>query len=319
MPCFGGCCAGKVARRGLLLVNFLNFIFGLAFIGTGAVSIQHVGAMKSGLDGYCLDWCNKVQCTTSVGCIDVKGCDCGNGQSSISFETFVAPGGGFVAVGVFSCLTAFLGCAGATRTTPSCLLAYMAIVCFIILLQFSFGIAAAVAETPYQVIDDIKAILIRDPTHIDWSFVSFAMPAACTAVKASHTDDEGVKTDIFRPACSFENICAPASLTDPAVEDWEADLTCCDPTCSQTALDENACRCNRWGPNGNPDKCIYGKYCMYSAFFNILTPVSGLALATIFFEVLAVCWALATWQSAKRGDYDQGGSNPAKEIPMDNM
>jgi hypothetical protein len=50
-----------------------------------------------------------------------------------------------------------------------------------------------------------------------------------------------------------------------------------------------------------------------------LTPVSGLALATIFFEVLAVCWALATWQSAKRGDYDQGGSNPAKEIPMDNM
>ena len=28
MACFGGCCAGKVARRGLLLVNFLNFIFG---------------------------------------------------------------------------------------------------------------------------------------------------------------------------------------------------------------------------------------------------------------------------------------------------
>jgi hypothetical protein len=33
------------------------------------------------------------------------------------------------------------------------------------------------ARRPYQVIDDIKAILIRDPTHIDWSFGSCWHPS----------------------------------------------------------------------------------------------------------------------------------------------
>ena len=52
--------------------------------------------------------------------------------------------------------------------------------------------------------------------------------------------------------------------------------------------------------------------------FNILSPVAGLALTTIFFEVIAMCWAIAVWQSAKRGDYDQGNAK-ANDIPMDNM
>lgn len=37
-------------------VTHLSLETGLAFIGTGAVSIQHVGIIKSTIDGYCSDW-----------------------------------------------------------------------------------------------------------------------------------------------------------------------------------------------------------------------------------------------------------------------
>jgi hypothetical protein len=302
--CCCPCCSGKAVRRGLLLINFLNFIFGIAFIGTGATSIAHVGVIKYQVDEMCRDWCDDIACSLQTGCDgDTRGCNCGTKQTTISFEEFSAPGAGLVAVGVFSCFVAFIGCFAATKTTNCYLLSYILIVCFIILLQFAFGIAAAVAQSPTSILMDFKHIIERAPGNTDWKTMEWFLPSRCLEVQQTYHN----KT-IYQPACTFDRMCRPSSIP----KTYDDRYKCCDTACSTRDMDNGECACV------HGDGCISGETCLYAAFFHMLTPVAGLALATLFFEVLAVCFAVSTHQAARRGEYDhQGGQH--KDVEMDTI
>jgi len=289
------------------MINFLNFIFGLAFIGTGAVSIRDVGGVKYQVDEMCKDWCDQIQCFQPECDADMdQGCNCGTMQTTISFVQFSAPGAGLVAVGVFSCMVAFIGCFAATRTTNCCLLSYILIVCFIILLQFAFGIAAAVAESPSAILMDFKAIVERNKM-TDWGTMSWILPSRCVEVEQIYNN----KT-IYEPACSFDRKCRPNSI--PAAYDRFDRFHCCDEECSTQDMVAGNCPCV------HGDGCLSGETCLYAAFFHIMTPIAGLALATIFLEVIAVCFAVSTYQASKRGEYDhQGGQQDQKDVEMDTI
>ena len=56
---------------------------------------------------------------------------------------FYAPASGLIAVGVFSLITPLLGCVAAIRHQASLLCIYIAAASFVLILQFSFGAAAA--------------------------------------------------------------------------------------------------------------------------------------------------------------------------------
>jgi len=56
---------------------------------------------------------------------------------------FYAPASGLIAVGVFSLITPLIGCIGAIRHQASTLCVYITAASLVLILQFSFGVAAA--------------------------------------------------------------------------------------------------------------------------------------------------------------------------------
>mmetsp|Transcript_100 Transcript_100/g.286 ORF Transcript_100/g.286 Transcript_100/m.286 type:complete len:108 (-) Transcript_100:90-413(-) len=107
-------------------------------------------------------------------------------------------------------------------------------------------------------------------------------------------------------------MCRPNSIPE-AIYDEEYRYKCCDQKCSRFEMNVGVCSCV------HGDGCISGETCLYAAFFHMLTPVAGLALATIFFEVLAACFACSTYQAAKRGEYDHQGGQDRKDVEMDTI
>lgn len=331
MALLANCCTYKFARRCLLIMNVLNFIFALAFIGVGAVSVQKGQTLHQEFNDLCKDQCGKIGCTTSdcknVARPDKKfesllqadsGCDCSRsgGESTISFGAFVAPGGGFIAVGVFSICCAIFGLAGAVRATAPCLLGYIIVLSLIIILQFSFGIAAAAIERPKE-IDLFRKILSRDLTSINWQDFGPILPYACLAssykmpAKTNPTTTTRSYT-VYYPACTFDNMCMPNN-TDFERTDWIPKGTppdsCCQTGCSTSSKASGTCGCI------SSDKCMSGLDCVYAGMTNIGGPVAGLALVTLIFEVASLCWACVVWRKAKSGDTGEGQSGGTEMGP----
>lgn len=124
---------------------------------------------------YCEDMCWRTD--------SVVGCDCldGVGTTELPTVVFLSPAIGLIIVGIFTFFTSILGCAGAIRERNVMLSFYICCITLVIILQFSFGVAAAsVASGDSSAIEGpLHAVLKKNYQEFDWMSLDLFFPAAC--------------------------------------------------------------------------------------------------------------------------------------------
>jgi len=127
---------------------------------------------------YCEERCFLTQDTDSI-----VGCNCaeGNGTTELPTVVFLSPAIGLIIVGIFTFFTSILGCAGAIRERNVMLSFYMCCITLVIILQFSFGVAAAsVASGDSSAIEGpLHAVLKKNYQEFDWMSMDIFFPKAC--------------------------------------------------------------------------------------------------------------------------------------------
>ena len=97
---------------------------------------------KAAVNEFCVVECGKAGCSTRACSERLPSCDCSQGKTMLP-AYFYAPASGLISVGVFSLITPLIGCIAAIRHQPAMLCGYIAAASFVVILQFSFGVAAA--------------------------------------------------------------------------------------------------------------------------------------------------------------------------------
>ena len=228
-------CGARAARRYLILVNMVTAIAGLLFIVIGAISLVHGEGIKKAVDEYCLVECGRAGCAALECSGRLPSCDCSRGQTQLP-GYFYAPASGLIAVGVFSLITPLLGCIAAIRHQAAMLCLYIIAASFVLILQFSFGVAAAAVASMDRVPERMQLVFNDQYRDFDWKYLKVMrvlsvcglvcvthththtqdfLPPACYAAHTTQAVTYGEKTvdvQTSHPACSWNHTCTDAAV-----------------------------------------------------------------------------------------------------------
>ena len=180
-------CGARAARRYLILVNMVTAVAGLLFIVIGAISLVHGEGIKKAVDEYCLVECGRAGCAALECSGRLPSCDCSRGQTQLP-GYFYAPASGLIAVGVFSLITPLLGCIAAIRHQAAMLCLYIIAASFVLILQFSFGVAAAAVASMDRVPERMQVVFNDQYRDFDWKYLKvMRVLSVCGLVCVTHT------------------------------------------------------------------------------------------------------------------------------------
>jgi len=268
------CCSYKTARRALIIVNLIDFVFCIVFIGVGAVSLIYAQSFARATEDYCVEQCARTNNPDTVGC------DCSKSPATTTIPSLVfqSPSIGLITVGVFSFFKVLLGCFAAIREKQALIIAYICLLVCIILLQIVFGAAGAAVSLSNA--HDIEGPLFGalnsgDPPNyklFDWQALDSFFPAGCYAGEYAQKDEAGEVVHVFRhPLCTFNGGCQRTA--DPT----EEELACCD---SDYECDYS-------------DTCTSGQRCLSKFFNQVGAPVAVAAFLSLVVQFMALGFACA--------------------------
>lgn len=159
---------------------------------------------------YCEERCMMTKDVNSVvGCI----CETKPPTTELPTVVFLSPAIGLIMVGIFTFFTSILGCAGAIRERNLILSFYICAILLVIILQFSFGVAAAtVASGDSSAIQGpIHAVLKKNYKLFNWRSLDIFFPAAC--YKGSQCAPPHAPCPTLTNVVNVTAIPAPASRT----------------------------------------------------------------------------------------------------------
>ena len=160
-------------------------------------------------------------------------------------------------------MAAVMGCVAAIRMKGAWLLGYIIMVSFVVILQFSFGVAAATLGNVEKVPDSMEQILYNDYDEIDWEKTfSALLPSSCYTAVNNRTQGR-------QPACYWDQ----ASKRDMCQTDY---TKCC--------TTNNACKFEE-------PECTTAMRCVTGFLHGIGTPVAVVALLTLVLQLAAIFWA----------------------------
>ena len=201
-------CGARAARRYLILVNMVTAIAGLLFIVIGAISLVHGEGIKKAVDEYCLVECGRAGCAALECSGRLPSCDCSRGQTQLP-GYFYAPASGLIAVGVFSLITPLLGCIAAIRHQAAMLCLYIIAASFVLILQFSFGVAAAAVASMDRVPERMQLVFNDQYRDFDWKYLKvMRVLSVCGLVCVTHTHTHTHRT-FFPPRATRHTLRRP--------------------------------------------------------------------------------------------------------------
>mmetsp|Transcript_31421 Transcript_31421/g.77022 ORF Transcript_31421/g.77022 Transcript_31421/m.77022 type:complete len:287 (+) Transcript_31421:288-1148(+) len=268
-------CGPRQSRRYLIFVNVLTGIIGFILLGVGSFSLETGGRIKDDvLNVFCEEQCQDTFCAQNT--CSPPGCDCSFSppQSSISTEFFTAPSAGLAAVGFLSMVASIVGCMAAVRAQPLWLALYIIAIIILIILQFSFGIAAAAVGTASP---DLQNFFLSNSLKVNWGALSMVLPEGCYASKT--VDKWGENS---HPACTWDGACVP-ELDDGIKAEYG--VTCC----------------GAGGVCADNPFCSTANECISGLLRDIGVPVAVAALLTIIFQFFAIGWAWTVRKETKAG------------------
>lgn len=185
---------------------------------------------------------------------------------------------------------AILCCAGAIRHQGSVLCFYIASMSVVLILQFSFGVAAAAVANMEHVPEKMQLIFNDRFMDFDWAYLKDFLPPACWAARTVITVPSVVNGSphtviTFHPACSWNHTC----ISDPATKVKNEAAYCCDKT--------NQC-------DTSPEKrelCAATHTCVSGFLRGVAHPVAVTALLTLVLEIVAIVWACIVRGQTKAG------------------
>lgn len=185
---------------------------------------MHTGQnFKLAVGNYCKVECKTMGCAATDCSTRLPSCDCKVGDTNLG-GYFYAPASGLIAVGVFSLITSVLGCLGAIKPKAALLCGYILAVTFVLVLQLSFGAAAAAVASMSHLPDNMKQVFDHDYKDFNWIYLENFLPSACYASTTTHPDD----MTTFHPACSWDGQCDPDSnLSKPDLPRSSHQPSCC--------------------------------------------------------------------------------------------
>merc|ERR1712205_127141 len=193
--------------------------------------------------------------------------------------------GGLIAVGVFSLITPLLGCIAAIRHQAAMLCLYTIAASFVLILQFSFGVAAAAVASMDRVPERMQLVFNDQYRDFDWKYLKDFLPPACYAAHTTQAVTYGEKTvdvQTSHPACSWNHTCTDAAVA--GVRGY-----CCDAAgkCA-TSVDKK-------------ELCASTHTCVGGFLRGVAQPVAITALLTLFLEISAIAWACIVREQTKAG------------------
>mmetsp|Transcript_44878 Transcript_44878/g.91616 ORF Transcript_44878/g.91616 Transcript_44878/m.91616 type:complete len:288 (+) Transcript_44878:50-913(+) len=260
------CCDYKTARRSLIVLNLIDFVFCIVFIGVGAVSLAYSQGFNEQVGDYCVKQCHLEEYEATVGC----NCDVDPPSPTIPSYVFQSPAIGLIVVGVFSLFKVVIGCFAAIRENYMLLMMYMCCLIMIILLQFGFGAAAAAVSTARSadITGPIYGLFEENYKLFDWKSLDDFFPSECYI--GLNTVD-GV--DYHHPLCTFKGEC----VREPF---------------QPTPAEEECCNGN-FDCDSGKDNCISGEDCMKSFFNKVGAPVAVAAFLSLIIQFAALGFACA--------------------------
>lgn len=291
----------KTARRSMLVLNLILFLFSVIFIGVGATSVAYGNSFSNELETYCISKCaewNIISKTTQmqVNAGNPKemvphpvGCDCipEPGRTTLPTAVFITPAAGMIVIGLFTFVAAMIGCLGAVREKPTLLYIYTCFIVIVILLQIGFGAAAsAVASGDAAAIQGpLVGVIKQNYKKFDWEMLNIFFPPACYEGHSDETKQNCqmignvtscIPVASFKfPNCDFEKCYNKKDASD-------GERKCCLPT--------GEC-------NTELKQCMTGQECLDTFFSRAGAPVAALCLFPIFLEVLAILFAcVSIWK-----------------------
>lgn len=175
-------------------------------------------------------------------------------------------------MGVFTLMASIMGCFAAIRMRAAWLCGYIIMVIFVIILQFSFGTAAAALGNIERIPGSMQKIFVEEYKEIDWMYFNAILPEACYAAISTYTTGDSVHF----PACHWNATC-DISATENMMKVHE--VNCC-------AGVNNICNIEE-----HPDLCTTPERCLGGLLASIGTPVAIAALFTLFLQFMAIAWA----------------------------
>eukprot|EP00284_Hemiselmis_tepida_P017705 CAMPEP_0174928042 /NCGR_PEP_ID=MMETSP1355-20121228/22703_1 /TAXON_ID=464990 /ORGANISM="Hemiselmis tepida, Strain CCMP443" /LENGTH=290 /DNA_ID=CAMNT_0016174183 /DNA_START=98 /DNA_END=970 /DNA_ORIENTATION=- len=273
------CCSYKVSRRGLLLMTMLTFLFAVIFIAVGSVSARFGSSFVSEANVYCQEMCLLEDMHD-----DVVGCNCEWNPPGTSLPTifFLSPAIGMIVVGIFTFFTSILGCLGAIRERNLMLSGYICALLLVIILQFSFGVAAATVATgnSAQVQGPLNGVLKKNYKLFDWQSMEIFFPEACYAGSKTEQVGDPALNETYTyhfPLCRFDGGCVyndPEAVGTPL---YDLQNMCCDS-------DRN-CASN------NKAQCMSGEQCVVSFLARVGAPIAVVAFLALIIEISALVFA----------------------------
>jgi hypothetical protein len=219
---------------------------------------------KKLLNNYCSEECIEQGCNNAKCSEAIAACDCSASKTTVPTIFFTAPAAGLISVGVFSLLASFLGCYSSIRIKGGMLCAYICAASFVLLLQFSFGIAAAAMTNTEKIPDAMLTIFQKEYKEIDWIYFSDFFPEACYA--AQTTMPHSPNMPMHHPACFWNNTCDP--------------------------LFSHCCGAGgRCDTAGKPALCATSRGCIAGFLSGVGTPVAVVALLFLVLEFFAIGFA----------------------------
>jgi hypothetical protein len=162
---------------------------------------------------------------------------------------------------------------------------------FVLILQFSFGVAAAAVANMDQLPDKMRLVFNERFMDFDWAYLKDFLPPACWAARTVITVPSLVGADLthtvitFHPACSWNHTC----VSDAATKVNNEAAYCCDK--------DNKC-------DTSPEKrelCAATHTCVRGFLRGVAHPVAVTALLTLILEILAIVWACIVRGQTKAG------------------
>jgi hypothetical protein len=285
------CCSYKSSRRGLLMMTIPTLIFAIAFIVVGAISAGFGTYFVSEANAYCQEMCLLEDMED-----DVVGCDCTWNPPGTELPTifFLSPAIGMIVVGIFTFFTAIIGCLGAIRERNLMLSGYICAMMLTIILQFSFGVAAATVATgnSAQVQGPLKGVLAKNYKQFDWQSMEIFFPSACylgtqTELVGDHADNT-TYTYHF-PLCRYDGGCVYNDPDAVGTTLYDLQNQCCD--------DARHCVTN------NRDQCMSGEQCVVSFLARVGAPIAVVAFLALLIEISCLVFACIVRMSTPERKY----------------
>ncbi|EKX43069.1 hypothetical protein GUITHDRAFT_153344 [Guillardia theta CCMP2712] len=268
-------CGAKAARRHLILINIGIFFLGFVFIIVGAVTLSHGQLFQQAIDRYCSVECKTINCQARECSSSLPSCDCSTGRTLLP-AYFYAPASGLIAVGVFSLVTSVLGCIGAIRHKAPWLCGYILAISFVLLLQFSFGVAAALVSGMDRIPDVMMQLFDTQYKDFDWEFLRDFLPQACYIANSTRAD----RSVTHFPACAWNGTC---------------------DTDTSSRMPVNCCTANNMCDFGNSKYCTSSQKCVSGFLSSVGTPVAVACLLTLVLEIFAIWWACIIRRETRPG------------------